>query len=36
MRILSMPEKWEYPWLVAWDLAFYCVPIALLDPDSAK
>ncbi len=32
MRILSMPDKWEYPWFAAWDLAFHCVPLALIDP----
>lgn len=36
MRILSMPDKWEYPWFAAWDLAFHCVPIALVDAESAK
>jgi hypothetical protein len=35
-RILSMPDKWEYPWFAAWDLAFHCVPLALLDPAFAK
>src|SRR6185312_8322578 len=34
--ILSMPDKWEYPWFAAWDLAFHCVPFALLDWDFAK
>jgi hypothetical protein len=34
--IISMPDKWEYPWYAAWDLAFHCVPMALLDPDFAK
>jgi Glycosyl hydrolase family 63 C-terminal domain len=34
--IISMPDKWEYPWFAAWDLAFHCVPIALIDPDFAK
>ncbi len=34
--LLSMPDKWEYPWFAAWDLAFHCVPIALMDPDFAK
>src|SRR5438132_3653790 len=29
MRVLSMPDKWEYPWFAAWDLAFHCVPLAL-------
>ncbi len=36
MRILSMPDKWEYPWFAAWDLAFHCVSIALIDPWFAK
>jgi hypothetical protein len=36
MRILSMPDKWEYPWFAAWDLAFQAVPLALVDPDFAK
>ncbi|MEP6647057.1 MAG: glucosidase [Saprospiraceae bacterium] len=34
--IISMPDKWEYPWYAAWDLAFHCVPIAQVDPDFAK
>ncbi len=34
--VLSMPDKWEYPWFAAWDLAFHTVPIALVDPDFAK
>jgi hypothetical protein len=34
--ILSMPDKWEYPWFAAWDLAFHCVPLALIDPEFAK
>ena len=34
--IISMPDKWEYPWFAAWDLAFHCLPIALIDPDFAK
>ncbi len=34
--ILSMPDKWEYPWYAAWDLAFHCVALALIDPDFAK
>jgi len=34
--ILSMPDKWEYPWFAAWDLAFHCIPLALIDPDFAK
>lgn len=36
MRILSMPDKWEYPWFAAWDLAFHTVPITLIDPEFAK
>jgi hypothetical protein len=35
-EILSMPDKWEYPWYAAWDLAFHCIPLALVDPDAAK
>ena len=35
-RIMSMPDPWEYPWYAAWDLAFHCVPIALIDPAFAK
>jgi hypothetical protein len=31
-----MPDKWEYPWYAAWDLAFHCVPLAWLDPEFAK
>ncbi|MCW6036651.1 glucosidase [Spirulina subsalsa FACHB-351] len=34
--IISMPDKWEYPWFAAWDLAFHCIPLALIDPDLAK
>ena len=34
--ILSMPDKWEYPWYAAWDLAFHCIPLALLDAEFAK
>ena len=34
--VLSMPDKWEYPWYAAWDLAFHCVAFALVDPDFAK
>ena len=34
--IISMPDKWEYPWYAAWDLAFHCLPIALVDPQFAK
>ena len=36
MRILTMPDKWEYPWFAAWDLAFQCVTIALIDPGFSK
>jgi hypothetical protein len=36
MRILSMPDKWEFPWFAAWDLAFQAVPLALVDLDFAK
>lgn len=34
--IISMPDKWEYPWFAAWDLAFHCSPLALMDMDFAK
>ncbi|MCG3195803.1 MAG: hypothetical protein GHCLOJNM_00271 [bacterium] len=34
--IISMPDKWEYPWFAAWDLAFHMIPFARLDPDFAK
>ncbi|MEL6912202.1 MAG: glucosidase, partial [Cyanobacteria bacterium J06598_4] len=34
--IISMPDKWEYPWYAAWDLAFHCLPISVVDPDFAK
>ena len=34
--IISMPDKWEYPWYAAWDLAFHCVCFALIDPAFAK
>ncbi|HEY3135176.1 MAG TPA: glucosidase, partial [Blastocatellia bacterium] len=36
MRVLSMPDKWEYPWFAAWDLAFNAVALALLDAEFAK
>ena len=36
MRILSIPDKWEFPWFAAWDLAFQCITMALVDPDFAK
>lgn len=35
-RILSMPDKWEYPWFAAWDLAFHCISYALVDMEFAK
>jgi hypothetical protein len=34
--IILMPDKWEYPWYAAWDLAFHCVTMALIDPEFAK
>ena len=34
--ILSMPDKWEYPWYAAWDLAFHCIPFAIIDSEFAK
>jgi hypothetical protein len=34
--IISMPDKWEYPWFAAWDLAFHCITLAAIDPDFAK
>ncbi|HBI46176.1 MAG TPA: glucosidase [Planctomycetales bacterium] len=36
LRVLTMPDKWEYPWFAAWDLAFQCLPLALVDPEFAK
>jgi hypothetical protein len=35
-EVLSMPDKWEYPWFASWDIAFHCVPFALIDPQFAK
>ncbi len=35
-RVMSMPDSWEYPWYAAWDLAFHCLPLALVDPHFAK
>jgi hypothetical protein len=35
-EVLSMPDTWEYPWYAAWDLAFHCIPLALVDVDFAK
>jgi hypothetical protein len=34
--VISMPDKWEYPWYAAWDLAFHCIPLAIVDPVFAK
>ncbi|HYW46195.1 MAG TPA: glucosidase [Bryobacteraceae bacterium] len=34
--VISMPDKWEYPWYAAWDLAFHCLPLALVDSQFAK
>jgi hypothetical protein len=34
--VISMPDKWEYPWYAAWDLAFHCIPLSLVDSDFAK
>ena len=34
--VVSMPDKWEYPWYAAWDLAFHCIALALVDPDFAR
>ena len=34
--VVSMPDKWEYPWYAAWDLAFHCLPLAMVDPEFAK
>ncbi len=36
MDVVSMPDKWEYPWYAAWDLAFHCVALAHVDPEFAK
>ncbi|MCK9400537.1 MAG: hypothetical protein M0Q51_11160 [Bacteroidales bacterium] len=35
-EIISMPDKWEYPWYAAWDLAFHCITLAMVDPHLAK
>ena len=35
-NIISMPDKWEYPWYAAWDLAFHCIPMAMMDAGFAK
>ena len=34
--VISMPDAWEYPWYAAWDLAFHCIPLALVDSELAK
>jgi hypothetical protein len=34
--VISMPDKWEYPWYAAWDLAFHTLPLSIVDPDFAK
>jgi hypothetical protein len=34
--VISMPDKWEYPWYAAWDLAFHCIPLAMVDAGFAK
>ena len=34
--VISMPDKWEYPWYAAWDLAFHALPLSIADPDFAK
>ena len=34
--VISMPDTWEFPWFAAWDLAFHCIPLALVDPEFAK
>lgn len=36
IRVMTMPDKWEYPWFAAWDLAFHCVVFAKIDPQFAK
>ncbi len=36
LDVISMPDKWEYPWYAAWDLAFHCIPLAMIDPEWAK
>ena len=35
-EVISMPDTWEFPWYAAWDLAFHCIPLALIDPEFAK
>ncbi|NLD47643.1 MAG: glucosidase, partial [Clostridiaceae bacterium] len=34
--VISMPDKWEYPWFASWDLAFHAIPLSMIDPDFAK
>ncbi|MCX5683705.1 MAG: glucosidase, partial [Planctomycetota bacterium] len=36
LDVLTMPDNWEYPWFAAWDTAFQCVPLAMIDPEWAK
>ena len=36
LDVLSVPDKWEYPWFAAWDTAFHCIALARLDPEWAK
>jgi hypothetical protein len=36
LRVMTVPDKWEYPWFAAWDLALQCLPLALVDPQYAK
>jgi hypothetical protein len=35
-QVISMPDKWEYPWYAAWDLAFHCIALTAVDPDFAR
>jgi len=35
-RVMSMPDSWEFPWYASWDVAFHCIPLALIDPHFAK
>ncbi|MDP2982096.1 MAG: glucosidase, partial [Candidatus Latescibacter sp.] len=34
--VITMPDNWEYPWYAAWDIAFHCIPFAMIDPEFAK
>lgn len=36
VEVISMPDKWEYPWFAAWDLAFHCLPLTIIDAEFAK